>query len=260
MMGIPDVPALARTVPDYCAARDRTLALVKLACESIDEAEQISKEHVPYSFPAVGRELDYESIRKKLDGRYWQFLLDRTGAAAIMDGQARKEFRDGLERGEVPEFTVDNVATHFLSMHQTAGAMFARGVYNLFRRYVRIGERGYETNRKQPFAIPRKLILDRWFSNGWGSVKFHVGYHATDEVNDFGRIVNVLAGRAYQPRGFEMELNAALKDSNLFENAIIKVRAFANGNAHLWIKDRILLDKLNEQLAFYCGDALAQAA
>lgn len=258
-LDIPNAPALALGVMDYCAARDRVLALAKQGLALLDEAERVSNEHVPYGFPGdVHGRIGYEELRKKLDGRYWQFAFDRTGAAAVMDGEARKQFRNQLERGDVPEFTPDNVTTHFLSMSQEAESMFDRGVYNLFRRYVREGERGYRTNQKAPFAIPRKMVLSGWFSNRW-TTGFHVNYYRSDEVNDFGRIVNVLAGRPYAPRGFEVELNAALEKSDTFENAIVKVRAFHNGNAHLWIKDQALLDKINARIAAYCGDQLPQA-
>jgi hypothetical protein len=261
IMGIADVPALALKIEDYCAARAKVLDLVNLGLGYLREAEEISNAHVPYGFPGdlVGRD-DLESVRRKVDGRYWQHALDRTGAAAIMDGEARKQFRDQLQRGDVPAFTMDNVTTHFLSMSQGAQSMFDRGVYNLFHRILRIARYSdYETNKKAPFGVPKKLILDRWFSNGWGSVRFHVNYHSSDEVNDFGRIVSVLAGRPYSPRGFETELNAAMKDNDTFENALIKVRAFGNGNAHIWIKDRELLNRINSRIAAYCGDALPHA-
>lgn len=258
---IPNVPAVGRELLDYTGARDRVLKLVAQGLSYLDEAETISNEFVPYGYPQpLGHNsMGIEQFRKELDGRYWRFVFDRTGAAALMDGEARKQFDDQLKRGDVPDFTQDNITTHFLSMSQEAEKMFSRGVYNLFRRYVREGERGYITNQKQPFALPRKLILSGWFSARW-SRGMHVNYYRSDEVNDFGRIVNLLANRPYQPRGFEVEINAAMEKGSEFENDIVRVKAFRNGNAHLWIKDQQLLNRINATIASYCGDRLPEAA
>lgn len=257
-----NVPAIGRTVQDFAEARDAVLEKIRVGLDYLEQAQELSNQFVTYGFPGelIPRK-DLAGIRRELDSRYWQFVLDRTGAAAVMDVEARKQFKDALGTDKMPEFTMDNVTSQFLSMSQEASAMFARGVYNLFRRIAWTGKRlDLETNKRYPFEIGPKLILDGWFSRSWGA-KLHVNYYRSDEVNDFGRIVNALAGKPYLPRGFEVEINAAMNDGgDTFENELLKVRGFKNGNAHVWIKDQKILDGINAQIAAYAGDQLPDAS
>lgn len=252
--------ALNRSIDEYVDARNRVLGLIEHGLKAFSDAEALSLEFVPYSFPhEVHGRLGLDECRRRIDARYWQALMDRTGLTSLLDAEAMKAFKRELEDGMAPPFELAAIQTQVLSMHQTADAMFSRGVYNVFRK-IRRNWGGHKTNEREPFAVPRKVILSGWFSN-WSGLR--VNYNYADEVNDVDRIVTVLSGGKYTPRRLESAINAAIHDrkTNHYEDAQLRVKAFENGNAHVWFLDPKTLDKINEKIADYCnGNALVDDA
>lgn len=252
MFGNTDL-AIARTMQDYCDARDRVLGLIRHAMKAIHDAALLCEQHVTYGFPYDAKpRASFEEARQHLDGRFWQFTLDRTGLTRLMDAEALAHFKRELDDGKAPEFTMENIQTQVLSMHQTADAMFARGVYNVFRQIKR-GH--YRTNEREPFEIGRKNILTGWFEPNWLRPGLHVSHWRADLINDVDRIVSVFSGRPYTARRLESALNGAFEDgtTSTYEDEQLRIRGFRNGNAHLTFRAPRTLEKINRTIAAYCG-------
>lgn len=254
--------ALQRKIEDYVDCRNRVLALIEHGMKALQEAEDLCRQFVPYGFPHEAKpHCDEETARKRLDGAFWAALLDRTGLTTLLDAEAMRAFRADLEHDRAPPFTLEEIQTQVITLHQSAGELFSRGVYNVFRRITRSYKR-FRTNERHPFTVGRRNIVTGWFEPEWRGPGLHVRYEARDEVNDLDRIVSVLSGQPYTPRRLETALNQALKsgETNSYEDAQLHIRAFRNGNAHITFKDPVVLDKINQVIAEYCGNnALAEA-
>jgi hypothetical protein len=247
-----------RKVEEYVDARNRILGLIEHGFKALQDANDVADEYVQYGFPrrAVER-LDLDEARKDLDARFWRTLMDRTGLTSLLDAQAMQAFRNDLDSGKAPPFLMEEITTQVLSMHQTADAMFARGVYNVFRA-VTHNWGDHETNKKAAFSVPRKIIVYSWFSAGW-TRGLRVNHYRSDEVNDVDRIVTLLSGGKYTVRRLESALNGTFDGTtNHYEDEQLIIKGFKNGNGHITFKDQKTLEKINKTIANYCnGNALA---
>lgn len=241
--------AIPTTLTDLLKARNDALRLVGDARRTLDKAEELLGAHGSYLFPyAAHLQGDDNQIRRELDRRMWRRAFDLTGFKQLMDAKAIKEFEDSLEK-VVPEFTEGTIRATFLELHQTAGEMFRRGVFNVFRHL----SDGYRTNQKEPFRIGRKIITYMVTPAMRGGLEIRHG-QPSDRLNDIDRVFKTLDEKPFTPRGLETEMNAALKQKEVFENEYYRAKGFRNGNMHLEFKRLDLLDKLNEQIAEYYGE------
>lgn len=249
--------ALKKTLQDYCDNRDAVRAMYDHGLKALKDAEALCKTVLRYGMSGYCQPRDSrEQVFTQLDGRYWTDALDLTKLSTIMDAKSMKQFRDSLGTKDMPDFTMDNVESTFISMFQQKDEMFARGCWEVFRS---INPGKYVSNDKEPYGIPanKRLIMSYWFSPNYSSGR-RVCHHRTDTINDVDRIFRVLDGKQPNPRGFESELNEFLGKTpdEMFENEYFRVRAFANQNGHIWFKRADLVDKLNDQIALHCGPAL----
>lgn len=247
--------AIRRSMAELCEMRNQAMWRVEQAHRVLGEAESIMRQVGTYGLPRDAK--TYGSIddaRRRIDAQCWQAAFRRTGLTAIMDEEACTKMLEELDR-DPPPFTIDNVQAQMLTMYQTADAMFARGVYNVFRRL----DRHYRTNDREPFRLGPKAVI-RGVVDTWARPRLSVCYRRSALLNDIDRVLRVLDGKTFVAHSFESALNAAWKHGNTFEDDYVKVRAFGNGNAHIWFKREDLLERINDTIAAYCGgNALVDA-
>ena len=247
-MSISKQLAIPTTLTDLLKARNDALRLIEDARRSIvmaeDLLEQYGRHLMPYSARQHG---NTEQIRCEIDRRMWSRAFDLTGFKTLMDSKAIKEFEDSLER-KVPEFTEGTIRSTFLELYQTADEMFRRGVFNVFRQLPS----GYRTNQKEPFRIGRKVITYMVSLAHGGGLEIRYG-QSSDRLNDIDRVFKTLDEKPFTPRSLEVEMNAALKKHEVFENEYYRARGFRNGNMHLEFKRLDLLEKVNELIAEHYG-------
>lgn len=246
--------ALKKTLEDYCDARDAVRSLYEHGIKAIQDSCELAKQTLPHGISGYCMPRDsIGEVFTRIDSSYWNTALDLTKLSTIMDAKAMKQFRDSLGTKDMPEFTIDNVQATFLDMFQKRDEMFARGCWEVFRA-IQPGQ--YVSNDRDPYGIPAnaRLILSYWFENNYSDGR-RVRYHKSDTINDVDRIFRVLDGKLPNDRGLESELNGffAKHPEEMFENEYFKVRAFKNHNGHIWFKRADLVDKVNDQIARYCG-------
>ena len=170
----------------------------------------------------------------------------------IMDGEAKNAFQDSL-RNEPPEFTVDNIRSIFLTLHQDADAMFNRGIVNTFKRF----STEHKTNTREPFKISKRCVLTYVFCKSWQGYP-QVREYSNGMINDIDRVFRVLDGKKHTERQLETAINGAMKAGITYEDEYFKVRGFKNGNGHIEFKRADLVDKVNDIIAEHYGsNALA---
>ena len=147
--------SLPTTLTDLLSARDNALRLIADARRITEMAKGILDQHGRHLMPR-GAQLkgDEQSVRSELNDSMWRRAFDITGFKQLMDAQAVEEFEKSLSPVP-PEFTEANIRATFIDLQLSAGQMFRRGVFNVFR-YL---SDDYRTNASEPFRIGRKVVM-----------------------------------------------------------------------------------------------------
>ena len=261
-------------VTDIVAARDASLSMVRQACDLLAQAQALLIEAEDVAVKAHGgatfylgdhgdRDLkrlrhlkdlpiaaDLDVYRRWLDGRVWVHMQERTGMARVMDAEAKRAYREMLAKG-APEVTEASVWGSIDGAREEASLYFRRGLATAFSTL----DKRFKSH--SAFKFKSRIILTNVFTSTW------LNYHhpVYDRIEDIERCFAVLAGDEPDPQRFRKELEVARKAPGFeaVETRYFKVRGFQNGNAHLWIRDRALLDRVNLELAAYYGEVLPDA-
>lgn len=228
--------------------KDRDAIIIELAnmnkCKK--RAEERCKEVGTYIFP-IHQFRGYhgiESLTRDVDRRMWRQTMEISGFNKYMDKVARNELTDSLEKNP-PEFNIDNVRNTLISSYNQADMFMKRGIVQLFRN---LGAQ-YKTN--DAFKISKKVILRNWFTVFCGSLS--VNYNQEPEMNDLDRVVRTLDGKEFKEHHFSQSMRKMISSME-YEDEYFKIKAFKNGNAHLWLKREDITDKINDIIAEYYGE------
>lgn len=237
---------IPKTVEELIKDRDEIILTLTHMDKLKQQAEEQCNSVGTYIFP-IHQFRGYhgiESLKKDVDRRMWRQTIELTGFNKYMDKKARQEFSDSLEKNP-PEFTVDNVRSTLLSSYQQAETFMNRGIVELFRN---LGA-NYKTN--DAFKIGKKLILRNWFTVFCGSLS--VNYNQEPEMNDLDRVVRTLDGVEFKEHLFSQSMRKVINTME-YEDEYFKIKAFKNGNAHLWLKREDITDKINDIIAAWYGE------
>jgi hypothetical protein len=267
------------TVDRVCAARDAALSRMKEAIANLTRGHMLAQEaaelgvhaHGPHNFYFQDRskDADYGRLfasldparsldiyRQHLDARVWTHLLHMTGMSSLMDRTAKEQFDNSLA-GTVPEVTRDNVHATFEALLGDANLIFQRGLARAFSSL----DRRFKSH--DAFKIGSRIVLTNVFDS-WGHVSY--GSRVSESITDIERVLSVLAGDT-TPVGSLMQkirddrANGGMSPhQSVTETPYLRVRAFKNGNAHLWFLRDDLVEKANQVLAAYYGEVLPDAA
>lgn len=251
--------AIPKTLEDFVEAKVSALAKIEQARMLLTAAEDELNQVARYCFPHdVTMRTNKEEVAKQVNRGLWQAAMDKTGFKQLMDAEAMREFRDSLERNP-PDFTVENIRTHFLSMFQDADMMFKRGLVNVFRKL----DSSYRTNEKEPFKVGRKVVMGYMFTNWAGYLQVNYGRYSSGDsvVNDIDRVFKTLDGKKHNPRELECAINAQFKATReyIYEDDYYRIKGFKNGNMHLEFKRADLLEKANNIIAEVYGATIPDA-
>lgn len=206
------------------------------------------------------------AIATAIDRRCWSYLYDATGAADIMDKQAKQEWRDSM--ADPAPFTADNCRATFGHLWGNRREIYLRGIANIFRGL----DRRFRSH--DAFGWGSRIILSGALNeSGW----WH-NYDARDALDDAERTMFELDGQT-QPqighvRDKELEqmyrrgeglpdytevpmqraVSHALRTEQtpfVVEGRYMRVRVFKNGNLHIWFTRKDLLSQVNKLLLEY---------
>ena len=265
-------------IDEVCSARDAALAKMREAVHTINigiskarSARELAKKaHRGAFFHLEDRREEehlaklfredfdpakiLEVYQKILDGRIWMSLLDRTHIDAIMDATAKNDLHRSLQK-DVPEVTFDNVSATFRKLLSESDLLFKRGVATAFSKL----DKRFRSH--DGFKIGSRIILDRVFDE-YGFWRSYGDDRNT--LIDVERVFAILDGVTPNPGALVRAIDEA-RDRQCrrkweIETAYFRIRAFKNGNVHMWFVRDDLVEKANRLLADYYGDALGDAA
>lgn len=194
-----------------------------------------------------------QEFRRRLDAAGWRMLMDRSGMVALMDSQARDEWRRQLDDGarswrdepSIPELTADNIAATFGDLHGQRQAMFERGVVEVFRGL----SWNYKTN--SPVKIGKRIIV------GIGSWSHH-----NNHLDDLDRVLHVLDGRPQPDHRSSLGAqtsSARLRDARAaIETDYLRLQCHKKGTGHVTFKRPDLVDAMNRIIAGQYPGALPE--
>lgn len=196
---------------------------------------------------------DYVKVATRIvDTEAWAHVIAITDLERLMDKKAKGELYQSLLENP-PAATVDNIRATLQQFMLDADMIFRRGIANCFSNL----DRRFRSH--DGFKIGHRLILDRMFSEH-GSWNYHRDMEST--LLDIERTLLVIDGRKVPGSwsGIVGKLRNARRGFHAqqteVEDEFFTVRAFKNGNCHVWFKRPDLLEKVNKLLAEYYGEVI----
>lgn len=195
-----------------------------------------------------------EECRKQIDTSAWSYLMVQSGLRTFMDARARREWDDQIEKRAFPEFTVENVANTFATIHGQRGELFERGVIECFRQL----SWHYATN--SPCRFGKRIVITSFASKSMGPERWqHVNHHAADRLDDLTRCLSVLDGKSepdHRSGIWSAAFQAEQDRTYAFETDYLRVKWFKNGNAHIEFKRMDLVEQMNRIIARHYPNVL----
>ena len=245
------IPSIS--IDTFLAQRDSIHDRVRAAARSIAEAMDIATQMTGDTIYDLrievrhGRDFvdEVDHVCRAVDAALWSHLLDKSGLRTFLDATARERWADAFARKQVPELSRANIEATFSTLHQARGAMFERGVCEVFRKL----SWDYKTNC--PRAFGKRLVLTFLVDTPWEYAR--VSHRGADRIDDLLRVFSVLDG-AVEPdhrQGAWHALNAARwpKETPVFAFPYFTLKGFKNGNGHLAFTRPDLVDEMNRILA-----------
>lgn len=197
-----------------------------------------------------------EGVRQAIDRRAWEHLVMGYGFEKLMDRQAMDEFRNHLAK-DPPELTAEVAESTLLNLMGDADKLFRRGIANAFSKL----DRRFRSH--DGFKIGTRVVIDNAFTE-YGSWNHH--RHHDDTLRDIERTFFQLDGKEIPERyagivGAVDGMRSGLRPQSFeVSSDYFRLKAFKNGNVHLWFTRDDLLRKVNVLLAEHYGEVLGAGA
>lgn len=195
-------------------------------------------------------------ITRNIDRSLWRDLMLKSGMLSLMDAQARTQWYQNLEDGDLPAISEANILSTFKQLHQSKAEVFERGIINVFKAL----SWNYKTNN--PCFFGKKIIINnlvthnRWgFSLTWGFRR--------DQLADLERMLYLLDGKAIPDNRGDISINLMnhIRDNpakDVYDDAYFSIRYFQKGTAHLTFKRPELVEKMNDIIAKHYPNQLSR--
>ena len=269
------------TVAMLVAKRDQTVLLYKEFHEKLMEAKEAlrlaeqclvntaplgsglrefmsdhERRYAPsYEFSFPERDEYLAAMTRNLDIRVWSHLVKFTNLEMLMDKTSKEELRKSLATNP-PEVNEGNVYATLERFLADSEMIWKRGVAECFSKL----DRRFRSHTG--WKIGSRIVLSYCMDeNGYWS---YSSRHR-DTIIDIERAFAVLDGNRGQTHysGICDAVDEARRGGwgarqTEVESEYFKLRAFRNGNVHLWFKRDDLLVAINRLLADYYGEVIPQ--
>lgn len=250
--------ALRATMNEIEGHRNHSVALFAEAFDKLGQAYAAARLAAPrgtlhlfddqttHKLIGSDREAFVEAIRKRVDVAVWDHVLTHMDIEKLMDTTARRQFRETL-RENPPEATAENCFATIKGLVDDSGLIFRRGIAVAFSSL----DRRFKSH--DGFKIGARVVLSYAFSQ-WGGWN----HDRNETIRDIERVFTVLDGKPNPdyPASFVNKVYAHDKRPFEVEGDYFRLKAFKNGNAHLWFTRDDLVRQVNLLLADYYGESL----
>lgn len=195
------------------------------------------------------------TITCNLDRSIWRDLMQKSGMISLMDAQARKQWDNNLECGDIPEISEANILSTFEQLHNSKADVFERGIINVFKGL----SWDYKTN--SPCQFGKKIIVNNLVDhNRWG-FKLNWGWRR-DQLADLERTLFLLDGKPIPENRNDVTVRLSehinqQSTPEIFDDAYFSIRYFQKGSAHITFKRPDLIERMNDIIAKHYPGMLA---
>lgn len=232
-----------------CDRRKDIVTLITKAMETLSEADMLLKTLCNYGF-TFDRNTIYspsdpaqklrtiQEMTKQADRKIWDHIVELGQFRELMTIKEQRKINDALE--SCPPVTIETVTATFAELLANRPNMLQDLVETAFIER----SSGYKSNSGN--KINKKQVINRVFCrygfSNWGS-------RPCDRLEDLTKAVAILLG---MEKPHITNILTKEREHIAFEGKV-KYVAYQNGNVHVTILDKILLDKLNDVLAGAMG-------
>lgn len=236
------------TAADAVSQANKKLAAATPGLNSYNHhlTEEKIKFHRAAELPS--RDAYMATARRIVDTDVWSHIIAITDLERLMDKKAKDQFRQQLIT-EPPEVTEENVFATLQQFMLDAGTIFKRGIAECFSGL----DRRFRSH--DGWEIGGRIILSYAFDQ-YGHWNYHRNHQ--DTFADVERVFRTLDDNPAQVCEIVHRLNEARRGrferhQSHIETQYFTIRAYKNGNAHIWFKRDDLLERVNQLLGEYYG-------
>jgi len=190
----------------------------------------------------VGKKASDE-INAKLKKDAWAVIVERMELRRLLSIKRRTELDGQIDKGELPELTVENVMALFETSAANVNTYMEEAVKEVFD-YLRPSHSRYKTNTE--YELGKRVILTWQVEKGWNRGKFRVNYHRDKHLTALDNVFHMIDGKG-PIKTYHGPLYDAITDSpdGTGKTYYFKFRCCLNGNLHLEFLKPDLVAKLN---------------
>lgn len=188
---------------------------------------------------------DPKGATEMLKRDVWRVLVDRLELNRFMSNQRWNELLKAIERGDVPDITVENVMRFGEACLSQLPDMVKEAVQEVFE-FLRPRRSEYKTNTE--LELGEKVILEYRVEPRWSGKGFSVNYHYQQELTCLENVFQVLDGRGAVNKTNRSELQNSIEttEGGRGETTYFEWKAFKKGTLHLKFKRMDLVKKFNQ--------------
>ncbi|EOX1572944.1 DUF4942 domain-containing protein [Vibrio cholerae] len=232
-----------------CERRNEIVTLITKAVETLSEADTLLKtlcmfgftfeRHTFYSPSEAENKLKtIADLTKQVDSKIWNHIVELGQFRELMTIKEQRKISEALE--SCPPVTIENVTATLSELLANRPNMLKDLVETAFLER----SSGYRSNAGN--KINKKQVIDGVFCR-YGFTNF--GSRPCDRLEDLTKAVAILVG---MEKPHITNILSKEREHIAFEGKV-KYVAYKNGNVHVTILDKVLLDKLNDVLAGAMG-------
>jgi len=186
-----------------------------------------------------------EESHKELRTGAWRHIVKQTGIDAVMCRDRRREFKEQLVKGDVPEPTKDNILGFLHQMRGDSGKYMEESIselYNLLRPWNNC----YATNDK--FEVREKVILERIIEPQSRYQNTCLCYENAGDVALLDNIFHLLDGQGMPkpPDDLGTTIKGAIREKSYnCETPYFSCKWFKKGTLHIKFKRMDLVKEIN---------------
>lgn len=189
-----------------------------------------------------------KAIKKAVDGKIWERLMNETGMCTLMSTRQRDEWYRELSGENMPEITLDTVLATFNHLHTSKNDTFEQGVIDLFKSL----SWDYKTNN--PCRFGKKIIVSR-LMDSYSSGRIHFSTLGRSKLDDLTKVFYLLEGRnvpdyrVSEGAKFAEYFARERFSGGVYEAEYFSMRYYLKGTAHITFKRPGLVDRINDIVA-----------
>lgn len=219
--------------------------LIKSASQRMGSAFGSSCNSVIYGYSKSYSHYDFdlEQSKKRIKINAWACIINKMNFRNFLSDKKKKELDEQLEKGELPDLTVQNIFYILNDFAQSLPDMFEESVIEVFE-YLRPRESEYKTNTE--FEIKNKVILnsiidcDKYF--------VRMSYYYQDKIRNIDNVFHLLDGKGpiKYPGDLVTKIQTAIQEKKWYcDTEYFDCKWYKKGTLHIRFKRMDLVNEIN---------------